>query len=177
MASGPSLSGHKNKSIRNRFDACRRCLKQTKQNWPSGEVLLRHLPHRLLSHQGFQESQVHHSSERTLVACSLWLHMGLIGASASAAGLLWLFGGEAEWLSALALAISGGMVAAASWRRARSILGYAERAAAIGEAAPRGPAPRASSRQTGRATVTRRPAIPLQASRNFDDSRRYPTPE
>jgi hypothetical protein len=95
---------------------------------------------------------VHHNGERTLVACSLWLHIGFIGASASAVGLLWLFGGEAEWLSALALAISGGMLAAASWRRARTVLGYAERAPALASVAPPERDPRATARQTGRAT-------------------------
>jgi hypothetical protein len=95
---------------------------------------------------------VHHNGERTLVACSLWLHIGFIGASASATGLLWLFGGDAEWLSALALAISGGMLAAASWRHARTVLGYAERAPALGSVASRERAPRPSTRQTGRAT-------------------------
>lgn len=48
--------------------------------------------------------------ERVLVACSLWLHIGFIGASAVAVGLLQLFDGEARWPSALALTSSGGVL-------------------------------------------------------------------
>jgi len=71
------------------------------------------------------------TSEPALVACSLWLHIGFIGAALLAVGLLQLFGGETKWLSALALAFSGGVVAAASWRRARTVLEHAERSSAV----------------------------------------------
>jgi len=71
------------------------------------------------------------NTERALIACSLWLHIGFIGAAVLAVGLLQLFGGETKWLSALALAFSGGVVAAASWRRARTVLEHAERSSAV----------------------------------------------
>jgi len=64
--------------------------------------------------------------ERALVACSLWLHIGFIGASALAAGLLQLFDGEARWPFALALAFSGGVLPAASWRRGLIVLERAD---------------------------------------------------
>ena len=63
----------------------------------------------------------------SLVACSLWLHIGFIGASALAAGLLQLFDGEAKWSFALALAFSGAVLAAASWRRGLIVLERADR--------------------------------------------------
>ena len=66
------------------------------------------------------------NTERALVACRLWMHIGFIGATALAAGLLQLFDGEGKWLWALALALLGGVLAAASWRRALTILEHAE---------------------------------------------------
>ena len=48
-------------------------------------------------------SKLQKNIERVLVACSLWLHIGFIGASAVAVGLLQLFDGEARWSSELAL--------------------------------------------------------------------------
>jgi hypothetical protein len=74
---------------------------------------------------------IQNTSERALVACSLWLHIGLIGATVLVVGLLQLFGGETKWLSALALALSGGVLAAASWRRARTVLEDAEPSSAV----------------------------------------------
>jgi len=76
-------------------------------------------------------ADVQNSTERALIACSLWLQIGFIGAPALAAGSLQLFGGETKWLSALALALSGGVLAAASWRRARTVLEHAERSSAV----------------------------------------------
>ena len=70
--------------------------------------------------------ELQNNTERALVACSLWLHLGFIGAAAVAAGLLLWFGTEATWLSALALAFSGGVLMAASWGRARTVLERAE---------------------------------------------------
>ena len=64
------------------------------------------------------------NTERALIACSVWLHLGFIGAAASAAGLLELVDGT--WLSGLALIVSGGVLAAMSWRRARKVLQTAE---------------------------------------------------
>jgi len=71
------------------------------------------------------------NTERARIACSLWLHIGFIGATALAVGLLQLFDGEAKWSSALALALSGGVLAAASWRRARTVLEHAERSSDV----------------------------------------------
>jgi hypothetical protein len=65
--------------------------------------------------------------ERAHVACSLWLHIGFIGASALAAGLLQVFDGEARWPFALALTFSGGVLAATSWRRGLTVLERGDR--------------------------------------------------
>jgi membrane protein implicated in regulation of membrane protease activity len=67
-------------------------------------------------------AQFQNNSDRALLACSLWLHVGFIGAVAVAAGLIQLFDGEVSLSSALALAISGAVLTAASWRRARMVL-------------------------------------------------------
>jgi hypothetical protein len=67
-------------------------------------------------------AQFQNNSDRALLACSLWLHVGFIGAVAVAAGLIQLFAGEASAFSALALAFSGGVLAAACWHRARTAL-------------------------------------------------------
>jgi len=75
--------------------------------------------------------QIQNTSERALVACSLWLHIGFIGAIVLVVGLLQLFGGETKWLSALALALSGGVLATASWHHARTVLEDAERSSAV----------------------------------------------
>ena len=74
--------------------------------------------------------KLQNNTERALVACSLWLHLGFIGAAAVAGGLLLLFGTEATSLSALALVFSGGVLMAASWRRARTVLEHAGRVSA-----------------------------------------------
>ena len=66
-------------------------------------------------------------NQRPLVACSLWLLIGFIGATVLAAGILRLFETPASWLSALTLVVCGGIVAARSWRRGRAALGHAER--------------------------------------------------
>src|SRR5213083_645599 len=87
--------------------------------------------------------------DRAVVVSSLWLHTGYIGAVA--AGLIRLFDPGTSWLAALALAFSGGVLAAASWHRARAILEYAERPSGVATNAPstvtrlqprRGPHPR-----------------------------------
>ena len=85
---------------------------------------------------------------RALVACSLWLHIGFGGATALAAGLLQLFGAEAKWPSALALAFSGGVLAAISWRRARIVLENADRVSAVTTVAPSELARRSTKEQT-----------------------------
>jgi hypothetical protein len=89
--------------------------------------------------------------DRAVVVCGLWLHTGFIGAVAVAAGLIELFDPESSWLSALALAFAGGVLAAASWHRGRTVLEDAERAQTVSKGAPsavirqlprRGPHPR-----------------------------------
>lgn len=96
---------------------------------------------------------MHHDAERKLLACSLWLRIGFIGASALAAGLIALFSDEAGWLSALALVFLGGVLAAASWGHARALLGDAEQASASAGAAPREPARHAAARASGRGRI------------------------
>src|SRR5438045_9283115 len=97
--------------------------------------------------------------DRAVVVCSVWLHTGYIGVVAVAAGLIELFDPGASTLAALALAFSGGVLAAASWPRARAVLEDAERA----PAAARG-APAAVIRQRPR----RRPPPRHPASRELD---------
>jgi hypothetical protein len=69
--------------------------------------------------------------DRAVVVCSVWLHTGYVGAVASAAGLFQLFDPGTSWLAALALAFSGGVLAAASWRQGQAVLEHAERASAV----------------------------------------------
>lgn len=78
-------------------------------------------------------------SRRALVASSFWLHVGFIGAFVLAAGLLQLLDGEAGWLWALPLALVGGLLAAASWRRSLEVLEDAESAAAAAAEATKEP--------------------------------------
>ena len=62
-----------------------------------------------------------HDRGRALVACGLWLHVGLIGAIALAAGLLQCFADpRLPWAPVVAL--FGGVLAAASWRRGFAVL-------------------------------------------------------
>ncbi len=73
---------------------------------------------------------------RAVVAFGLWLRAGIIGASGLVGGLIQLLGGEAKPLSALALAVGGGVLAAVSWRRVRAALDTAGGEAAASAAAP-----------------------------------------
>src|ERR1700751_780211 len=66
-------------------------------------------------------AQSQDNSARVLLACSLWLHAGFIGAVAAAAGVILLFDSKASLLSALALVFPGGFLAAACWQRARTV--------------------------------------------------------
>ena len=91
-------------------------------------------------------------NDRALVACSLWLHIGFVGATALAARLLQLFGGEAKWPPAPALAFSGGVLAALSWRRARTVLENADRASAVTTVAPSELVSRPSTQHARRST-------------------------
>ena len=87
---------------------------------------------------------------RALIPCSLWLHSGFIGATGLAAGLLQLFGGGPGWMWASALAIAGGVLTAASWRRSRIALDHAEWASATSTGETSASAISANPPQTGR---------------------------
>jgi hypothetical protein len=95
-------------------------------------------------------SDLHSNAERALIAVSLWLRIGFIGASILAAGLLQLFDGIANWPSALALAFFGSLLAAATWRRGLTVLQHAERASVAATDAPRDLARVAQTRRTRR---------------------------
>ncbi len=75
-------------------------------------------------------------AERALVACSLWLHVGFVGAATLAAGSIQLFEGATSPLLALTLALSGAALAAMSWRRARTTLEYVEQQLQLPRAHP-----------------------------------------
>jgi hypothetical protein len=120
------------------FGPCRPCVKQTKQNCRSGEVVLPQLPnrlHRSLNYwnQGITVDKMPESPNNSglaLVACGLWLHVGLIGATALAAGLLqWFQDPRLPWAPVVGLL--GGVVAGASWRRGFAVLEQAERAPTV----------------------------------------------
>jgi len=67
------------------------------------------------------------SARRALVESGLWLRIGFIGASGVAAGIIQLLGGDVKPISALALAVGGGVLATLSWRRAGAILESADK--------------------------------------------------
>ena len=70
-------------------------------------------------------------ARRALVESGLWLRISFIGASGFAAGIIQLLGGEAKPISALALAIGGGVLAILGWRRAGAILESADRSPCV----------------------------------------------
>ena len=114
------------------------------------------------------------NTERALFACSVWLHVGFVGATAAAGGLILLLDGGETWPLALALVVSGGVLAAMGWRRGRTVLERAERASPA-TAGPVGySASRPPSRQTRRSSMS---VVSPQATRRFDEDRRYSTPE
>ena len=117
------------------------------------------------------ESQ--NNTQRSLVVCSLWLHSGFIGLVALAVGLLQLVDGEPKWPWALALAFSGGLLAAASWRRAGAVLGQTERAPSVASDAPSESASPASSKQIG--AIALLSPIPPQLTRRRNGDLRHPT--
>jgi cytoskeletal protein RodZ len=119
------------------------------------------------------ESQ--NNTERAPFVCSLWLHIGYVGAVALAAGLLQLLDGESPWLPALALVFFGGMLAAASWHRALITVEQTEPTSAVASDAPSESASRASSKQIG--AVALLSPIPLQWTRRRNDDLRHPTLE
>ena len=57
-----------------------------------------------------------------LVASSLWLRLGFVGAVGAVVALVELYQGEADVLAALAWIFGGTWLAAASWRRAKVLL-------------------------------------------------------
>jgi len=71
------------------------------------------------------------SARHALVESGLWLRIGFIGASGVAAGIIQLLGAEAKPISALALAVGGGVLAVLSWRRARIVIESADQATPI----------------------------------------------
>jgi hypothetical protein len=66
------------------------------------------------------------NSSRALVASSLWLHMGLIGATALAAAMLRWFDGDPRLPWSPLVALFGGLLAVVSWRRGFAALEQAE---------------------------------------------------
>jgi len=67
------------------------------------------------------------SARHALVESGLWLRIGFIGASGVAAGIIQLLGADAKPISALALAVGGGVLATLCWRRAEAILENADK--------------------------------------------------
>jgi hypothetical protein len=57
-----------------------------------------------------------------LVASSLWLRLGFVGAAGAVVALIELYNGEAGLLAALAWIFGGAWLAAVSWRRAKVLL-------------------------------------------------------
>lgn len=110
--------------------------------------------------------KIQDGAERALIISSVWLHCGLVGATALAAGLLLLFGDEPNWPWALSLACAGALIAAVSWGRARTILEPPERTAASGTGARSAPTAGVSAGQSGRgATAVHATAIGSDAPR------------
>jgi len=68
-------------------------------------------------------------TRRALVGSGLWIRIGFIGASGVTAGIIQLLGGEVTPISALALAVGGGVLATLSWRRAGAVLDGADKPA------------------------------------------------
>jgi hypothetical protein len=68
----------------------------------------------------------HGESSGALFACGMWLRLGFVGASATMAGIVALFGGDGTPLSALALAAGGAALAVFGWRRAYAAVDVTE---------------------------------------------------
>jgi hypothetical protein len=136
-----------------------------KQKRPAGEVRLLHLIHRLQRNPAFNPvnsspalrflsmRNTQAKPAHALISCSLWLQIGFIGASALAAGLLKLFDGGWTWVWSLALAIAGGVLTAASWRRSRIALVHAGWASATSTGETSALAVSANPPQTGRSAA------------------------
>ncbi len=112
---------------------------------------------------------------RALIVCGLWLHIGLIGATALAAGLLQLFEGGPWWMWASALAVSGGALAYAGWRRGWITLEPAGSVSATSPDVSGEPTSRTRSNRLGALPVTF--AILPQSNRRHDHAVDHPAPE
>jgi len=65
-------------------------------------------------------------ARRALMESGLWMRIGFIGASGVAAGLIQLINGDVRPISAVALALGGGVLAVSSWWRAGAVLDSAD---------------------------------------------------
>ena len=115
------------------------------------------------------------SAERVLVVCSLWLHIGFIGACGSAAGLVLLFDGEATSPWALALVFFGSALAATGWRRGLTVLERDEWASTVATNAPREMTSPISLKQTGQDAIAMLSSNLLQSNRRCHDGPRRST--
>jgi len=97
--------------------------------------------------------ELQNNADRAVMASSLWLHIGYIGVTALAGGVLMLFDAEAKWLSALALAFSGAALAVVSWHRSLIVLERAERALSVVPDKPGESASHTASGRTHRTTA------------------------
>jgi hypothetical protein len=122
-------------------------------------------------------SESQNNTERALFVCSLCLHIAYVGAVALAVGLHQLLDGESPWLPALALVFFGGVLSAASWRRALTALELDEPTSAVATDARSESTARARSRHTGQGKIAVLSPIPLQSNRRRNDDLRHPTPE
>ena len=100
------------------------------------------------------------SSSPSLVSSSMWLYIGLIGASTLAAGLLQWFYGDPRLPWSPIVALFGGAVAVASWRRGFTVLEQAECASAVATNVSSEPTLRVlpSDRTRGEGRTVSRPA-------------------
>jgi hypothetical protein len=80
-------------------------------------------------------------ARRALVESGLWLRLGFIGASGVAAAIIQLLGGDVKPISALALAVGGGVLATLSWWRAGAVLESADQLTSIAPSPGRDHAP------------------------------------
>ena len=76
----------------------------------------------------YSRPQLQRGEARARLACSGWLLIGFVGASALAAALLRLSAADVQWLPILDLGFSGSVLAVAGWHRARAVLERPERA-------------------------------------------------
>lgn len=110
-------------------------------------------------------------SEPGLVACSLLLRLGFIGATASAAGLLQCFDHETPGVSALTLTFFGAVLSVASWRRGLAVLEHAEPVRSAGIEAEPEPTSITNSRLARRGIATGPAASLRSVPKYYDFSR------